>query len=317
MDRSVNSTANPATQLSETDENSTATEVGPLSILPIIVTLLAVAAVAMAACVFYRKRQRQQAELLARQLRVTERRINAVGSLREKTEKYAGRRSLYYPPSDVRTSASEPSIVNNRPVPSIRPHYVLRAYQSPFRAKVQRSAINPSACTCEYGAESSFCSACKERDEKENKKEASSGSLAVELATVPSTSSLTTINTPSSQSAIPRTRSATAGEAAETATPLNSQKIGFNTRKDDTTSAKHVLAWMQKSSSQPCAIPLHLNSNGNQQASLPVHTSITTNEQEPPPNTPVSQSNAASIDDGAAEQHQSYISESALSEKWV
>ena len=313
MDRSVNSTANPATQLSETDENSTATEVGPLSILPILVTLLAVAAVAVAACVFYRKRQRQQAELLARQLRVTERRIDAVGSLREKTEKYAGRRSLYYPPSDVRASASEPSIVN-RPVPSVRPHYVLRAYQpplAPIHAKVQRSAINPSACTCEYGAESSFCCACKERDEKENKKEASSGSLAVELATVPSTSSLTTVDTPSSQLAVPRTRSAT---AAETATPLNSQSTS---KRDDMTPSKHVLAWMQKSSSQPCALSLPLTPNNNQQASLPEHMSVTTNEQEPPPNTPVSQSNPASIDDGAAEQRLSYISEAALSEKWV
>ena len=316
VDGRENSTANPATQLSATDESSTANEVGPLSILPICVTLLAVAAVAVAACVFYRKRQRQQAELLARQLRVTERRIDAVGSLREKKEKYAGRRSLYYPPSDVRASASEPSIVS-RPV---RPHYVLRAYQSPLALppirKVQRSMINPSACTCEYGVESSFCSACKERDEKGNKKEASSESLAVELATVPSTSSLTTVNTPSSQPAVPRTRSDTAGEAAETVRPLNPQNMGNTASNPDMTPSRHVLAWMEKSSSQPCATPLPLppTSLNSQQASLASHISITTNEQEPPPNTPVSHSN---VDDGAAEQRLSYISDAALSEKWV
>lgn len=329
----MNVTSKPATELGVGgNSDQKVDEVGPLSILPICVSLFAVVAIAIAACVFYRKRQRQREQLLARQLRVTERRIDAVGSLREKREKEVVRKPLYIPPTDVRASASEPSIVS-RPIPGIRPHYVIRAYQPrpPIRAKLQSSVVNSSACSCDYG-ESTFCSTCvvKERDEAA-KRDASAGSLAVELATVPSVSSLTTLHTPSGRPAMRRTRSETAGTPQETTRPLHSLRIGSITStpgRNETTPSKHILAWMEKST-QPTstAAPTHplpptaLNSHLAPSSPRPeVYMSLTVttaSEQEPPPNTPVSQSIVTSVDGGAAEKALSYMSEDALSEKWV
>ena len=318
----VNSTLQPATTLGATDKDSEVDEVGPLSVLPICVSLFALIAIVVAACVFYRKRQRQRAQVLARQLRVTERRIDAVGSLREKKERNVGRRPIYYPPTDVRASASEPSIVT-RPT-ALRPHYVLRAYQTqlvPIHRKLQAqmSVVNSSACSCDYGVDSTFCSTCKDiADEKMRKRDASTGSLAVELATVPSLGSLTTINTPSCHPALRRTRSDVGGVQMESPHPL---PIGNTPERDGEMSSKHILAWMKKSSTQPAHLSSLLPPSSSTQlpsthpeAERDTPLSVaTTNEQDPPPNTPTSHSIATSVDiDGGKVLN--YISED---EKWV
>lgn len=342
MERYVNgTTTDPASD----GKSNSGDEVGPLSILPIVVSLFAVVAIAIAACVFYRKRQRERAQLLARQLRVTERRIDAVGSLRGRKEKDSGK-TVYYPPTDVRASASEPSIVS-RPIPGIRPHYVIRAYQPqlvPIHSKLQTrtSLINSSACSCDYVAETSFCSTCKEKDDKKAaRKDTSAGSLAVELATVPSIGSLSAIQTPSKsgqqddplrKQEIRRTRSDTAGVSSQNTHNISILAGIMNKVGEITTPSRGVLEWMEKSKTQH-NIDIHTHTQPPPTTSLDTHLpssypgaegsqymSTTTNEQEPPPNTPVSQSIATSINEGATatDKHAlSYISEDTQSEKWV
>lgn len=318
-----NSTSKPTTEL-DTGANSDS-EVGPLSILPICVSLFAVVAVAIAAILFYRKRQRQRAQLLARQLRLTERRIDVVGNIREKKEE---RKSLYRPPTDVRASASEPSIVSRR-IPGIRPHYVIRAYQPRPRAGANPplSAVNTSACSCDYG-ESTFCSTCKEeekRNAKESKIDASAGSLAVELDTVPSVSSLSTIRTPAGQPTIRRTQSETAaGESVRHTSSLKSS-VASIPKKDDTTPSRQIIAWMEKAttarSNSPLATATVLDLQPSSAASLPAvpvaAATAVTSEQKPPHNTPASPSLATSDAEGVVEKTLSYVSESAQSEEWV
>lgn len=337
MGGNANETSTPTTEVS-TSSDVEAT--GPLSILPICVSLIAVVALAIAACVFYRKRQRQQAQQLARQLRLTERRIHAVGNLTVKKEKeLAAKRSEYYPPSDVRASASEPSVI--RP-----PHYFVNANNpglNATRAKaVQTSIVNASACSCEYG-DSTYCSACKDSvldshraDSKATMedRDMSAGSLAVELATVPSVSSLTAVHTASKPPELRRTRS----EFSQTSHTQNKtpQAVDYGSatstpsREDATTAS--IRAWMAGSSSakpstsasrpfphsplypvQPSPCPL----SGPQLAMSPADTTCTASEPEGRPNTPVSQS-ATSEEEGDAEQRaMEYTSDDALSEKWV
>lgn len=323
-----NSTSTPATELGT--GASSDSEVGPLSILPICVSLFAVIAVAIAAIVFYRKRQRQRAELLARQLRVTERRIDVVGNIREKKEE---RKSLYLPPTDVRASASEPSIVS-RPVPGIRPHYVIRAYQPRPRVgpNPPLSAVNTSACSCDYG-ESTFCSTCREeekRNAKENKIDASAGSLAVELDTVHSVSSFSTIRTASGQPTIRRTQSETAaGESVRHTSSLKSSMASIP-KTDDTTPSRQIVAWMERATAAKSNCPLatgtavldRQSSSASSLSTVPVAAATAvTSEQKPPPNTPASHSLATSVSmdgtAGAVEKTLSYVSESAQSEEWV
>lgn len=334
MGGNANETSSPATEVSTSGD---AEATGPLSILPICVSLIAVVALAIAACVFYRKRQRQQAQQLARQLRVTERRIDAVGNLTVKKEKeLAARRSEYYPPSDVRASASEPSVI--RPPP----HYFVHANKpglNATRAKaVQTSIVNASACSCEYGA-STYCSACKdsvlESHQADSKaameeRDMSAGSLAVELATVPSVSSLTTVHTASKPPELRRTRS----EFSQTSHSQNKTLVGYGSatstpsREDATTTT--IRAWMAGSSSaKPSttsflhsplypAQPSHPPLSGPQLAMSPTNTTCTTaTEPEGRPNTPVSRSPTSEEGRDMEQQAMEYTSDDALSEKWV
>ena len=343
MERSVNSST--GSEPSSTDGSSGSEEVGPLSILPICVSLVAVVAIAVAACVFYRKRQRERAQLLARQLRVTERRIDAVGSLWEKREKDAARnKHTYYPPTDVRASASEPSVVT-RPAPGgVRPHYVVRAFQPrlvplPSSSSYNnnndklrsRSLVNSSVCSCDYGVE--ICSMCKEGTEEAEAKKirrectTSDGSLAVELATVPSVGSLSAVNP--TQPVIRRTKSDTA-TTPETALSRKSLQVRSSLLADGDgavrTPTRQVLEWMEKSSAQPSSRlnthppPLPASLEVYRESEEYMSTVVTsTNEQEPHPNTPVSRSVATSAESDIhhTEKAQSYVSEDTQSERWV
>jgi len=71
-----NATVTPATQPG-TDFTS------PVFILPLAISLAALVAIIVAACVVYRKRQRKRTEELTRRLRVAERRIDAICTLKE------------------------------------------------------------------------------------------------------------------------------------------------------------------------------------------------------------------------------------------
>ena len=335
LEMANSTTSEPSSTEGATDSSSGGDEVGPLSILPICVSLLAVVAIAFAACVFYRKRQRERAELLARQLRVTERRIDAVGSLWEKRERDVERKSTYYPPTDVRASASEPSVVT-RPVPGGgRPHYVIRAYQPRLvplpssnnddKLRARTSLVNSSACSCDYGIET--CSMCKESEVagggKHTRRDASDGSLAVELATVPSVGSFSAGKTPSEhQEVIRRTKSETAatpGEAAKTRRSLQIESSLLLAM--EATPTRNVLEWMEKSSAKIAithTLPPPASLEAYAETEEYMSTVVTsTNEQEPPPNTPASRSVVTSVESVPPEKALSYVSEDAQSERWV
>ena len=336
----ANSTQSPSTQGDTTDGSSN--EVGPLSVLPVVISLLAVVAIAIAACVFYRNRQRQRAELLARQLRVTERRIDVAGSVWDKSRDVVQKTTLYYPPADVRASASEPSVVTRTVPGSTRPHYVIRAFQprlvplsSSNKAREERmSVVNSSVCSCDYGVE--VCSMCKEEPgEKQTCRDASNGSLAVELGTVPSLGSVDQAASPpqrevpqSEKVVIRRSKSDTAATAAETAPvrrSLQVESVLLMEREPQETPTRQVLKWMERSAaakpqtvpSQPLP-PASLSLTPYPETEEYTSTIITsTNEQEPPPNTPASRSLATESEVAPPEKALSYISEDTQSEKWV
>ena len=62
------------------------TPVGPETILPVILVLIAVAIALIVACIMFRRRQIRRKKLYARQLAMTNRRIRAIGMLKEKAE---------------------------------------------------------------------------------------------------------------------------------------------------------------------------------------------------------------------------------------
>ena len=333
------SATQPPPTLGVTEDNSA--DVGPLSILPIIVSLLAVVAIAIAACVFYRKRQRQRAELISRQLRMTERRIDAVW---EKRGRDVERKpTFYYPPSDVRASASEPSVVTRPGAGGTRPHYVIRAYQprlvplSQSKPRDKMSVVNSSACSCNYGVET--CSNCKE-DENKTRRDASDGSLAVELATVPSLGTISEDPRSPQQHqrekgrqqvevvqqqevVIRRIKSDTAAVGSEATQVRRSLQIESSTLLLDkaglmATPTQQVLEWMEKYSKPAKPLPpsTSLGAYQRNQDYTPT-TATSTNEQEPPPNTPVSRSLVTSVESPPPGKVLSYISEDTQSEKWV
>lgn len=93
----------------------------PVSILPLVISVATLVVIAVAACAVYRKRQRRRSQELARRLRVTERRIDAIETLKARKEQaLAAQRVQYYPPNDV-LYASASSVESERP-----PHFTLQ-----------------------------------------------------------------------------------------------------------------------------------------------------------------------------------------------
>lgn len=289
-------------------------------------------AVALAACVFYRKRQRERAQLLARQLRLTERRIDAVGSIWEKREKDAADKQTYYPPTDVKASASEPSLVTRTAVDGARPHYVIRSFQPrlvPLRPvgdagrkiRVQTSLVNSSVCSCDYGVET--CSMCSVDAANMRRKDAASdGSLAVELDTVPSLSSIKT----QQQEVIRRTKSDTATTPGGESVARRSLQMDetYLVHREESTPNRNVIEWMEKSMTNRMTNhslpppPPSLEPAYTETEDYMSTVATSTNEQEPPPNTPVSRSLLTESEITApAEKILSFISEDAQSEEWV
>ena len=101
--------------------NSPSAFASPVSILPLVISVATLVVIAVAACAVYRKRQRRRSQELARRLRVTERRIDAIETLKARKEQaLAAQRVQYYPPNDV-LYASASSVESERP-----PHFTLQ-----------------------------------------------------------------------------------------------------------------------------------------------------------------------------------------------
>ena len=82
----------------------------PATILPLVISLATLVTIIIVACILYRKRQNKRSQELARQLRVTERKIDAIGNLKAKKEQQllglANRKTEYHPPATAPCSSA-------------------------------------------------------------------------------------------------------------------------------------------------------------------------------------------------------------------
>ena len=185
-----NVTATPAT-------DSGANFTSPVFILPLTVSLAVLIAIFVAACVIYRTRQRKRTLELARRLRVTERRIDAIGTLKAKEEQRlaapkADNLGLQCEFSSVGASAGttradrmpeEKEIRNALPyktkVVGVR---LGRAHvrTSTYPSQLESSYKGSSAATIQFQPQT---------------REVANSSMAVECETIPSVSSFSTLQT--------------------------------------------------------------------------------------------------------------------------
>ena len=179
-----------------TDNNSFSS---PVSVLPLVISLTTLVTIIIAACVIYRKRQNKRSLELARQLRVTERKIDAIGNLKAKKEQEllgltnSNRKTDYYPPATAPCSSatSLETHTNNRDsgVKFIVPQhtlsycmkeeeatcatssteYELKLCEASIEANKAPSSLAPSAYTSVQsheedendGSSSYYCSTCQ------------------------------------------------------------------------------------------------------------------------------------------------------------
>ena len=85
----------------------------PVSVLPLVISLATLVTIIIAACIIYRNRQNKRSQELARQLRVTERKIDVIGNLKAKKEQEllgltigGKRRAEYLPPATAPCSSA-------------------------------------------------------------------------------------------------------------------------------------------------------------------------------------------------------------------
>ena len=202
----------------------------PASVLPLVISLATLVTIIIAACVIYRKRQNKRSQELARQLRVTERKIDAIGNLKAKKEQellgLANRKAEYNPPATAPCS-SVTSLESLRPnnremevkfvVPlsqrikedeatTTSTEYELKLCEASIEAAKAPSSSAPSMYTNTQGDEndgssSYYCSTCQgsasvstvEVGHGRKKVEIGNLSMAVECETIPSVSSLSTV----------------------------------------------------------------------------------------------------------------------------
>ena len=204
----------------------------PVSILPLVISLATLVTIIFAACIIYRKRQNKRSQELARQLRVTERKIDAIGNLKAKKEKellgLANRKAEYNPPatapcSSVTSLESHANVGKELEVRFV-PTYEIKEEEemtSPsateYELKLCEASINtahptsssvPSSYTQSntegeqgQGSSSYYCSTCQGSSSTVDVGQARervdvggvNSSLAVECGTIPSVSSMSTV----------------------------------------------------------------------------------------------------------------------------
>ena len=233
-------TVPPSTVPPPTDTSFTS----PVSILPLIISLATLVTIIITACIIYRKRQNKRSQELARQLRVTERKIDAIGNLKAKKEQellgLAKRKAEYIPPTTAPCSSatsleSHTNIgreLEVRFVPStqIKEEEELTNSSMDYDLKLCEASINlnhppsssaPSTYTNpqsnQEGEEVDGSSSCYTSSYPDSSINMAAGtartakvdtSMAVECDTIPSASSLSTvIGTVLSQPQMPRSQS--------------------------------------------------------------------------------------------------------------
>lgn len=79
----------------------------PVTILPLVISVATLLGIVVAGCVVYRKRQQKRSQEYARKIRVTQKKIDAIGgTLKAKKDKeLAARKAEYYPPTAAACSS--------------------------------------------------------------------------------------------------------------------------------------------------------------------------------------------------------------------
>ena len=200
----------------------------PVSVLPLGISLATLVTIIIAACVIYRKRQNKRSQDLAKQLRVTERRIDAIGNIKAKKEQellgFGNRKTEYNPPEAAPCSSAtsqesqqsrelEVKYVVAHTLPQHTQDAEATTSPAEYQLKVCKGKVevtkapNPSTnaqskredetdCSSSY-----YCSTCEgsasattvQVGHNESQQEPVDSSLAVECETIPSASSLSTV----------------------------------------------------------------------------------------------------------------------------
>ena len=195
----------------------------PVTILPLVVALVTIVAVLAAACFIYHRRQRRRTQELVRQLRVTERRIDAIGTITAKKQQaLAARKVEYCPPITAVCSSNSNLQIDPIPTTNTYPNKYSSSSQSQGYSQAQ-SESNPSTAfdvchntktftvsvhnTSEEleddkmntNDSSYYCSTCRESVSASILTQYTVGgdmansSMAVECTTIPAVSSLSTV----------------------------------------------------------------------------------------------------------------------------
>ena len=202
----------------------------PASILPLIISLATLVTIIITACIIYRKRQNKRSREPARQLRVTERKIDAIGTLKAKKEQelrgLANRKAEYIPPatapcSSVTSLESYTNVgrdieVKFVPTTQIKEEDELTSSSMDYELKLCEASINlnhpPSSSapstyantqSNEQGEDVDESSSCYTSSYQDSSSTMAAGtvgravggdsSMAVECDTIPSASSLSTV----------------------------------------------------------------------------------------------------------------------------
>ncbi len=184
----------------------------PVTVLPLVAALAIVVFTLVGGCIAYHRRQRQRTQKLARQLRVTERRIDAIGVITTKKQQaLAARKADHCPP--VAAPCSSISIANAQSIPPEKQQRRLNIPSSTTDTKEKKTvtvtvqlndntadlAINETrldATDVSY-----YCSTCKlEESVSESvlqyraaETDPINSSMAVECASIPAMSSISTL----------------------------------------------------------------------------------------------------------------------------
>ena len=201
-----NATVTPATQPG-TDFTS------PVFILPLAISLAALVAIIVAACVVYRRRQRKRTEELTRRLRVAERRIDAIGTLKEqklatrKADNFQGESGPSMGAAADTTSGKgtrNPNFWLNRTEEETEKGTALQVRGRTRETNVAGVRLGRERVhNTSYPSHLAYYSACKGSTAVHSQpaaanaqaQEVANSSMAVECETIPAVSSLSTIQT--------------------------------------------------------------------------------------------------------------------------
>ena len=189
----------------------------PVTVLPLVAAIATVVFTFIGGCIVYHRRQRKRTQELVRQLRVTERRIDAIGMITAKKQQaLASRKAEYSPPVAAPCSSASTLGITNvyTTQPPLEQEQLSRqsvpdsnTYEGGEKEVTVTLQVTEN-CTTTDGSDdtkldaydaSYYCSTCKlEESVSESvltqyRSDIVNSSMAVECATIPAVSSLSTV----------------------------------------------------------------------------------------------------------------------------